>query len=151
MSINIEQKSKELKDFISVYDTKTFMGDLSTLLLMVPMKNLPQSIVGLIAPQRQIFYLAGLHLTSKKNEEIELKYQYTPDEWEQIKALLIEIENEYEKNFYPQSITEVDDLWIEQRKVGLLYHLNYFNQGDLNFEEQIIERIRFYFNISFFR
>ena len=147
MSINIEQKSKELKDFISVYDTKTFMGDLSTLLLMVPMKNFPQSIVGLIAPQRQIFYLAGLHLTSKKNEEKELKYQYTPDEWEQIKALLIEIENEYEKNFYPQSITEVDDLWIEQRKVGLLYHLNYFNQGDLNYEEQIIERIRVYFTL----
>ena len=29
MPINIEEKSKELKEFVSVYDTKTFMGDLS--------------------------------------------------------------------------------------------------------------------------
>ncbi|EIJ39882.1 hypothetical protein LDL79_10905 [Leeuwenhoekiella palythoae] len=145
MPIDIEQKSRELKEYVSVYDTKTFLGDLSTLLLMVPMQHLPESIIGLVAPQRQIFYLAGLHLTSEKKENAGLKYQYTPEEWEQIKALLIEIEQGYEEHFYPTSDTNIDDLWLEQRKVGLLYHLNYFNQGDLNYEEQIIERIKVYF------
>lgn len=145
MPISIEEKSKELKEFVSVYDTKTFMGDLSTMLLMVPMQSLPQSLVGLVAPQRQIFYLAGLHLTSKKDDSIEIKYQYTPEEWDHIKSLLIDIEQGYEENFYPQPNHTVDDLWLEQRKIGLLYHLNYFNQGDLNYEEQIIERIRNYF------
>ena len=81
MPINIEEKSKELKEFVSVYDTKTFMGDLSTILLMVPMQNLPQSLVNLVAPQRQIFYLAGLHLTSKKGNTTELKYQYRLPLW----------------------------------------------------------------------
>jgi hypothetical protein len=145
MAINIEEKSKELKKFVSAYDTKTFMGDLSTMLLMVPMQNLPHSLVGLVAPQRQLFYLAGLHLTSKKDDETELKYQYTPEEWDHIKSLLIEIEQGYEENFYPQPSHTVDDVWLEQRRIGLLYHLNYFNQGDLNFEEQIIARIRSYF------
>ena len=44
MLINIKEKSKELKEFVSVCDTKTFMGDLSTMLLMDPMQNLPQSL-----------------------------------------------------------------------------------------------------------
>ena len=128
-----------------VCDTKTFMGDISTMLLMVPMQNLPQSLVGLVAPQRQIFYLAGLHLTSKKDDNIEIKHQYTQEEWDYIKSLLINIEQGYEESFYPRPSHTVDDLWLEQRRIGLLYHLNYFNQGDLNYEEQIIERIQSYF------
>ena len=73
MPIDIEQKSRELKEYVSVYDTKTFLGDLSTLLLMVPMQHLPESIIGLVAPQRQIFYLAGLHLTSEKKRKCRVK------------------------------------------------------------------------------
>jgi hypothetical protein len=145
MTINIEQKSRELKDYISQYDTKIFMGDLSTLLQMVTMPNLPQNLRVLIAPQRQLFYLAGLHLTSKKDENAETKYQYTDEEWVHIENLLIEIETGYEENFYPNEGITLDDVLKEQRLVGLIYHLNYFNQGDLNYEEQIIERIKIYF------
>ena len=43
------------------------------MLLMVPVQNIPQSLVGLVAPQRQIFYLAGIHLTSQKDDNIETK------------------------------------------------------------------------------
>jgi hypothetical protein len=121
------------------------MGDLSTLLQMVTMPNLPQNLRVLIAPQRQLFYLAGLHLTSKKDENAETKYQYTDEEWVHIENLLIEIETGYEENFYPNEGITLDDVLKEQRLVGLIYHLNYFNQGDLNYEEQIIERIKIYF------
>ncbi|TLP79233.1 hypothetical protein [Maribacter sp. ACAM166] len=146
MPIDIEQKSQELKDFVSQYDTKIFMGDLSTLLLMVAMQNPPESLVGLVAPQRQIFYLAGLHLTSNKNQNNKTKFQYTPEEWNHIKSLLIEIEAGYSESYYPSEGIVLDDVLIEQRLVGLVHHLNFFNQGDLNYEEQIIERIITYFS-----
>ena len=146
MPINIEQKSQELKDFVSQYDTKIFMGDLSTVLQMVPMQNLRQNLRGLVAPQRQLFYLAGLHLTSKEDENLETKYQYTDEEWDYIKSLLIDIETGYEESFYPEEGITLNDVEKEQRLVGLIYHLNYFNQGDLNYEEQIIDRIETYFN-----
>lgn len=145
MAIDVIKKSRELKALVSEYDTKTFMGDLSTLLRMIPMQALPESLQGLIAPQRQLFYLAGLHLTSEKDENTELKYQYTEKEWERIKSLLIEIEKGYEESFYPNDGEELTDIEIEQRIVGLKYHLNFFNQGELNYEEQIIERILTYF------
>lgn len=145
MAIDIEKKSLELKSFVSQYDTKIFLGDLSTLLQMIPMRNIPESLRGLVAPQRQLFYLAGLHLTSKKEEGAEIKYQYTEQEWEHIKSLLIEIEKGYEHSFYPEVNDELTDIEKEQRIVGLIYHLNYFNQGDLNYEEQIIERVLTYF------
>ncbi|MBD0833360.1 hypothetical protein [Aestuariibaculum sediminum] len=145
MSINIEEKSLELKSYVSQYDTKTFLGDLSTLLQMVPMQNIPYSLEGLVAPQRQLFYLAGLHLTSKKDENEEVKYQYTEEEWDHIKILLIEIENGYEEKFYPNDGEVLDDIDAQKRIIALMYHLNYFNQGDLNYEEQIIERVLNYF------
>jgi hypothetical protein len=146
MAINIEQKSQELKNFISQYDTKIFMGDLSSLLQMVAMQNIPEGLMGLVAPQRQLFYLAGLHLTSIKDENIETKHQHTEEEWHYIKSLLIEIETGYKETFYPKDGTKLDDVSKEQLIVGLVYHLNYFNQGELNYEEQIIERIKFYFH-----
>ncbi|GAB5473909.1 MAG: hypothetical protein Mars2KO_20080 [Maribacter sp.] len=146
MAVNIEQKSQELKDFISQYDTKIFMGDLSTLLSMVAMQNLPESIMGLVAPHRQICYLAGLHLTSEKDDNVETKYQYTTEEWNHIKSLLIDIETGYSESYYPEEGIMLSELLIEQRLVGLAHHLNFFNQGDLNYEEQIIERIITYFS-----
>ncbi|MDO6600644.1 hypothetical protein Q4536_10895 [Tenacibaculum sp. 1_MG-2023] len=145
MAINIQEKSQELKDFVSQYDTKIFIGDLSTLLQMVAMQNIPENLIGLIAPQRQLFYLAGLHLTSLKDKNKEIKYQYTDEEWNYIKSLLIEIETGYEEAFYPKDGIQLDDISKEQLIIGLVYHLNYFNQGELNYEEQIIERIKFYF------
>ncbi len=119
MAIDIEQKSQELKSFVSQYDTKTFMGDLSTLLQMVPMQNIPQSLDGLVAPQRQLFYLAGLHLTSKQDEAVETKYQYTEEEWTHMKSLLIEIETGYEESFYPEDEIPIDDVVKEQRIIGI--------------------------------
>jgi len=145
MPVNLEEKSLELKKIVSQYDTKIFLGDLSTLMKMITSKTPYNSLEGLSSPQRQLFYLAGLHLNSEHPDGLELKYQYTEEEWEVIKSLLIEIEKGYGEMFFPNDSEEIDELWIKQRKVAMPAFLNYFNQGALNFEEQVIERIQNYF------
>ncbi|MBK8344470.1 MAG: hypothetical protein IPL12_14865 [Bacteroidetes bacterium] len=100
-----------------------------------------QSLQGLSSPQRQLLYLAGLNITSKQPEKDKLKHQYSDEEFEHMKKLLNEIENGYEHYFYPKPDDVVDEDWKMRRMIAMPTFLSYFNQGLLNYEEQIIERV----------
>ena len=145
MNIDIAQKSKELKEFVSQFETTMFLGDISTVMQFIRFDSPMKSLNGLSSPQRQLLYLAALNVTSAVDETRPLKAQYSDDEFEHMKKLLNEIETGYEQFFYPKPEVAVDEDWKMRRMVAMPTFLSYFNQGLLNYEEQTIERIEEYF------
>jgi len=146
MTVDIEAKSKELKDFVGQFETSMFLGDISSLMQFIRFDNQIESLQGLSSPQRQLLYLAGLNISSPTKSTETLKAQYSDDEFKHIKKMLIEIEEGYEQFFYPKPGDIIDEDWKIKRKVAMPTFLSYFNQGLLNYEEQIIERIEEYFS-----
>jgi hypothetical protein len=145
MNIDLAQKSKELKDFVSQFETTMFLGDISSLMQFIRFDSPTNSLKGLSSPQRQLLYLAALNVTSAIDDTKATKAQYSDEDFEHIKVLLNEIEVGYEQFFYPKPDDLIDEDWKMKRMVVMPTFLSYFNQGLLNYEEQIIERIEEYF------
>lgn len=140
MKVNLEGKSKELKEFVSKYDTNIFLGDIRSLMDFIPRDPPIASLQSLTSPQRQLYYLAGLHITSSKKSDDEIIPQYSEDDWNHIVRLLNEIEVGYDQILIPQNLKNLEEE-IEKRRVAVPTFLSFFNQGALNYQEQIIERI----------
>lgn len=146
MSIDLTSKSEELKEFVSQFETTMFLGDISSLMPHIKFNSPMPTLQGLSSPQRQLLYLAGLNVSSEQPEAEKLKNQFSDEEFEHIKKLLNEIEQGYEEFFFPKPDEEIDEDWEKRRMVAMPTFLAYFNQGLLNYEEQIIERIIEYFS-----
>ena len=145
MEIDLTKKSKELKDFVSQFETTMFLGDISSLMQFIRFNNPMPSLQGLSSPQRQLLYLAGLNITSSIKEQSELKAKFSDKDFEHMKKLLNEVEEGYDQYFYPKPDDVIDEDWKLKRMIAMPTFLSYFNQGELNFEEQIIERIEEYY------
>lgn len=145
MSIDLTQKSQELKDFVSQFETAMFLGDISSLMQFIRFDRPTNSLKGLSSPQRQLLYLAGLNVTSEI-PNAGLKAQYSDEDFDHMKGILNEIENGYEEFFYPKPTDVVDEDWKMRRMIAMPTFLGYFNHGLLNYEEQIIERVQEYFS-----
>ncbi len=96
-------------------------------------------LADLSSPMRQLYYLAGLNVSSAKVAPED--FMYNKEKWQQIVELLVEIEKEYAKLFFPTEEEDVTEEWIRVRQVAMPSFLSYFNQGPLNFEEQVINWI----------
>lgn len=143
--MDLNQKSIELKNFVSQFETSMFLGDISSLIQFIRFDNPVKSLQGLSSPQRQLFYLAALNVTSTINPEAPLKDRYSDEDFVHMKKLLVEIEEGYEQFFFPKPEDIVDEEWKMKRVVAMPTFLSYFNEGLLNYEEQIVERIQEYF------
>ncbi|MGK0363952.1 MAG: hypothetical protein ACI85O_001006 [Saprospiraceae bacterium] len=140
--MDITGKSEELKKVISQFNTPWFLGNLGSLIQSIG-KGANDQLGKLSSPMRQLTYLGGLNISSGIGAE---KTHYSNEEWDEIVNLLNDIEHGYDEMFQPKIGEEVDDEWIEKRKVVVPAFLSYFNQGHLNYEEQVIERIETYFS-----
>lgn len=141
--IDLEQKSKELKELLATYDTAIFMGNISLMMQLIASPDKLGSLNGLNSPQRQLYYVAALNLTSPQNKAT--KEQFSDAEWDKIKELLKEIEAGYNQFFYLQKSDDVTEDWVARRRIAMPSFLSYFNVGHLNYEEQVISRVIDYF------
>lgn len=94
----------------------------------------------LSSPMRQLYYLAGLNISSDPTNGYDV--MYNPEKWNQIVVLLNEIEEEYQKLFFSDKPEDVTKEWERVTQVAMPSFLSYFNQGPLNYEEQVINWIR---------
>ncbi|XWV19553.1 MAG: hypothetical protein HEQ28_03205 [Prevotella sp.] len=136
----LEKKSLELKELLSIYDTQWFLGMLSFLMTCITNGTAENELGKLSSPMRQLYFLGGLMMTGKESDEHRI--EYTDEEWERIVLLLNDIEAEYFKIFMPKEGEQVTEEWKKKRMVAMPSFLSYFNQGPLNFEEQSISWIR---------
>lgn len=134
--MSLEDKSQELKDLVSTYDTQWLLGDLSFLMTLIGKGKAQDQLGRLTSPLRQLYFLGGLLVTSDSEDASD--FQYTPEKWNRIVELLNEIEREYDKLFFPKPDDEIDEEWKKVRQVAMPSFLSYFNQGPLNYEEQTI-------------
>ena len=137
-TMSLQTKSQELKDIVATYNADWLLGDISFLINSIGTGRALDQLGKLSSPLRQLYYVAGLNVSSDPAAGIDI--QYTPDKWNQIVTLLNEIEAEYQKIFFPAQ-EEVTDEWKHARNVAMPSFLSYFNQGPLNYEEQVINWI----------
>lgn len=134
----LERLSSELKQFLTKYNKRIMLGHF-TQLMETSSSGMAQNELGrLSSPMRQLYYLAGLLVTTTKSG---VEVNYTEEDWTYIVEHLNTIENEYFKIFFPTEKTEITDEWKKKRVVAMPTFLSYFNQGPLNFEEQSISWI----------
>lgn len=138
--MSLEAKSQELKEIVATYDTQYFLGNLSGLSKHIAKGTANDQLGKLSSPMRQLYFLAGLMMSSNPSKGIEI--QYSHEEWDKIVELLNEIEREYDKLFFPNTPEEVTAEWKHARQVAMPSFLSYFNQGPLNYEEQVINWTR---------
>lgn len=138
--MSLEAKSEELKEIISTYDTEWFLGDLSKLIGNITNGAGREQLGNLSSPLRQLYFLAGLLISSDDTNSIDIMYD--PEKWDRIVELLNEIEEEYDKLFFPKQDEVADEQWSKIRKVVIPSFLSYFNQGPLNYEEQTISWVQ---------
>ena len=137
--MSLETKSQALKDIIATYNSDWLLGDLSSL-IHAGKKRANDQLGKLSSPLRQLYYLAGLNISSDPSNGHDIRY--TPEKWKQIVVLLNEIEAEYDKLFFPNKPEDVTEEWKRVRRVAMPSFLSYFNQGPLNYEEQVINWAR---------
>jgi hypothetical protein len=137
--MSLETKSQELKDIIATYDAQWLLGDLSSV-IHAGRERANDQLGNLSSPQRQLYYLAGLNISSDPSNGEDVRY--THEKWDKIVILLNEIEDEYDKLFFPAKPEDVTEEWKRIRQVAMPSFLSYFNQGPLNYEEQVINWVR---------
>ena len=138
----LEAKSLKLKEVVAQFDPQLFLGDMMGMMRTIPSYDFTDKssdLYGLSSPMRQLFYLAGLNMTSSPGQVT--KSNFADEEWADIKRMLGEIEREYFDLF--ASAAEGKEASEDLTKIGLVASafFNYFNQGHLNYEEQVLERI----------
>jgi hypothetical protein len=137
--MSLEKKSQELKDIIATYDAQWLLGDLSSV-IHAGRERAHDQLGNLSSPQRQLYYLAGLNISSDPLNGDDIRF--THENWGKIVILLNEIEDEYDKLFFPSKPEDVTEEWKRIRQVAMPSFLSYFNQGPLNYEEQVINWVR---------
>lgn len=123
---------------MSHYDTKWLLGDLS-FVMHSGRERAADQLGQLSSPMRQLYYLAGLNISSPVSDG--LTYVYDPEEWKVIAGLLNAIESDYAEQLMAETGTDRGE-WEKVRNVAVPSFLSYFNEGPLNYEEQILKRYR---------
>jgi hypothetical protein len=136
--MSLEKKSNQLKELIAKFNSDWLLGDLSSL-IHAGRDRASDQLGMLSSPMRQLYYLAGLNVSSDPAKGFDIMFDH--EKWKQIATLLNEIEAEYDKLFFPTKQEEITEVWKRIRKVVMPSFLSYFNQGPLNYEEQVINWI----------
>ncbi len=137
----LEEKIKELQELMAGYDTTAMLKFITFAFLQMEQRHDSPVLKDLPSPMRQLFYAADLSLTTPKSTgEPKYAYQYETwsEDWEKIKKLLIEIEQQYIVNMV--EIAEAENM-DEQFLAAAPTFMNYFLNGELSYQEQAIDKL----------
>lgn len=138
----LETKINSLKDTLREIDTENLVGLVANDFgITVDTTESIFKKTRLNSPFKQYLYLIGLLLAT---EDKVVTNQKEP-KMEKIKTILNDITDSYAELFLPVEGQEVNERWLESRKISMPVFLNYFNTNSLTYEEQVIERIRDWF------
>lgn len=146
MSTNVYDKLEErissLKELLSEVNTENLIGLVATEFgITVDTSENIFKKTQLNSPFKQYLYLIGLLLSTQDKSKSPKK----EPPMEKIKTILNEITGSYAELFLPSEGQEIDERWVEARKISMPVFLNYFNTNSLTYEEQVIERVREWF------
>lgn len=140
MNFDINKDSRDLKALVSQYQADNFIGDVAELITLIePPRMQIYPFQGFDSPFRQLTYLASLNLASDPNE-VTKKDVSNNDEWKELVVQTIKVRAGYYEELLPDT-GEDDEQFKHFYKIGMPVFNNYFDTGELNYEEQEIEKI----------
>lgn len=140
VKIDIQAKSRELKKYISQFETDSFVTQICYVLNSN--RRMGGKCLSLESPVRQIFYLLSLFLSTPRKENLRI-FDLVSGDFKYIEQLLTDIEAGYRYNF----INEIkrEDLTEEMMnviEVSKCTYVDYFVNAPLNYTEQEVEKIK---------
>lgn len=137
---NIGKDSEDLKNLIGSFDCESFMGDIAKLITFIDTPRIQiYPFQGLDSPYRQLTYFACLNLSSPidaiKNKEVE-----SDEKWKEIVVQFLKVRAGYYEELLPKEGQESDE-FLKFYKVAMPVFNNYFDTGNLDYEEQEVERV----------
>ena len=140
METSLDNKTVQLQNLVTEYESVELLKFIAFILMNLGRRDEDQFLLGLLSPQRQLFYLANL-CVQQPLADVAKKKAYTepdwPEEWMKLKTLLIDIETEYNLLFAEEAKIENSEILV----IAAQTFINYFYNGELAFDEQEIERI----------
>jgi hypothetical protein len=137
---DIDRDSANLKDLVAQYDSETFIADIAVLLTLIDFPRIPYyPFQGLDSPLRQLTYLASLNLSSHSDKVSEQEVS-SNNQWREIVKQTITVRAGYYEQLLPGENDDEAEFY-KFYKVAMPVFNNYFDTGDLNFEEQEVERV----------
>ncbi|SMP23755.1 hypothetical protein [Chryseobacterium profundimaris] len=145
---NIERDSKILKNLLSVYDSENLFINIMELIFQIePPRMDIYPFQMLDSPYRQLIYMAALNLSS--SEGLVTKDIPTKEEWLKIVTQMITVRAGYYDELLKNKNSEFSAVeFDEYYKIAMPIFNNIYDTGELNYEEQIIERISILFTPS---
>lgn len=144
MKIDIQTKSQELKDYISQFETNSFVSQICFVLNSA--LRMDGKALSLKSPAMQVLYLLSLFLnTSKKGNK---KFDLASGRFKYIEQLLTDVENGYRYNFMTEIQREglTEDV-LDRIEVSQSTYIDFFVNAPLNYTEQEIDKIQDIFSL----
>lgn len=138
----LDNKINKLKQLLSNIDSENLIGIVASEFGITT--DINESIfekTQLKSPFKQYLYLIGLLLST---EDVNISITKEPP-MKEIKKLLNEITDLYAGIFFSTEGQDVEESWLEARKIAMPVFLHYFNTNSLIYEEQLVERMREWF------
>ncbi len=139
----LESKIDNLKEIISKVNTIEILLAINHETLIV--RENYQERIGLNSPVRQFQYLYGLAVSTEKIADI---VSLDDELWEEIKELLNQIFHCYGYIFFPKEYKSNENInmkLLKENEVSMSAFIEYFNNSMLCYVEQIIYRIKRWF------
>lgn len=134
--MDMEAKIDKLENILKKYDSLEVVQYLAFWLTRINERHSHPFFKNLLSPYKQLHYVASLALKiNSKGDKI-----ISDNDWYTISKILQSIEEDYNK-VIPEDFLFTNQEIINKKAVSQSAFINYFFQGTLSFQEQLIERI----------
>ncbi len=147
LQLKLDAASLKLKQVVQTFESDSFLSDMAVLLTYLGYGAIPyRPFDQLDSPLRQFFYLIALNVSRNSESGVDFdpyKHEEQNETIDEIIKLILEIDRCYEEIFL-SGFTD-DAQKKEKARVCYPAFINYYYSGNLNYEEQMIERIEKHF------
>ena len=134
-----EEIINELSTLIKDFQKDSFLPYLTQMTIHIDQRETSEIFKNLMSPMKQFVYLTDLFFSVETGGD---KVGFSKEEWEKITILLNEIEMTYfgDIGFFDENIADSPNL--DKVSVSLPSFINYFNNAQLSYDEQTLERLK---------
>lgn len=134
-----EEIINDLSSLIKGFKKESFLPYLTQMTIHIDQRETSEIFKNLMSPMKQFVYLTDLFFSVEIGGD---KVGFSKEEWEKITKLLNEIEMTYfgDIGFFEENMKDSPNR--DKVSVSLTSFLNYFNNAQLSYDEQTLERLK---------
>ena len=134
-----EEIINDLSSLIKSFKKESFLPYLTQMTIHIDQRETSEIFKNLMSPMKQFVYLIDLFFSVEIGGD---KVGFSKEEWEKITKLLNEIEMTYfgDIGFFEENMKDSPNR--DKVSVSLTSFINYFNNAQLSYDEQTLERLK---------